>query len=496
MKYLNQLLLILLIATASVFAHGDKDHAEVDEQAQMEAHQPASSLTVRKTSTTIYALDLLLLMTAIVLVGLRYHAISEKQGSRVALSQSIPFALITAIILAATFGAISYVMPQSEAANVTPNNLAAHPSNAVDIDHITITKESQILFGVHTEQVIFDKLVRGITVTGIIRLPSQNRAEVTSPISGLVKSVGNFTVGAYVKKGEILAIIEQILSAPEIAALEATRTDLRAKTTELEAQAIQIQTKRNAAQVELTRAQKLYEVGAIALKQVQEAELQLKLAEEELEAAQLRAKITQVGEQKVNPTKAFSLSAPISGVISQSNFVAGAQAEVGKPLFVITNLDQVWLEAQVFEKDLAMGMAAKSGVFKTSAFPDLSLPIGAGSRNRLVTLGATVEAEKHTLPVIYEVANPQGKLREGMSAEITFDTSEGKAVVNIPKAALVDEQGQKVVYVYNGGEHFSRRLVKLGSEGATRVEIISGLETGERIVVSGLYQIRSGGTVQ
>lgn len=495
MKYLSHLLLILLLTSASVFAHDDKDHAEAN-QAQMETHQAISSLTARKTSPTIYALDLLLLMTAIVLMGLRYRAISEKQGKRVALNQSMPFALITALILAATFGAISYVIPQSEVASIVPKDLAANHLNAVDTDHLTISKESQILFGIHTEQVKLDKLVRGITVTGIVRLSPQNRAEVTSPISGLVKSVGNFTVGAYVKKGEVLAVIEQILSAPEIATLEATRTDLRAKTTELEAQAIQIQTKRNAAQVELARAQKLYDVGATALKRVQEAELQLKLAEEELEAAQLRTKILQVGEQKVNSTKIFSLSAPISGVISQSNFVAGSQAEVGKPLFVITNLDQVWVEAQVFEKDLAIIRTAKSGVFKTSAFPDLSLPIGSGSSNRLVTLGATVDAEKHTLPVIYEVTNPEGKLREGMSAEITFDTSDGQAAITIPKVALVDEQGQKVVYVYNGGEHFSRRLVKLGSEGATSAEVISGLKADERIVVSGLYQIRSGGTVQ
>lgn len=492
MKYLSQLLLILLIATASVFAHDGKD--DEPPQTQVEIHQPTSSLT--KTSSTVYALDLLLLLTAIILVGLRYRAISEKQGKRVALNQSIPFALITTIILATTFWAISYVMPQSEATNAVPKDLASNHLKVVDIDHITISKESQILFGIHTESATFDKLVRGITVTGIVRLPSQNRAEVTSPIAGLIKSMGNFTVGAYVKKGETLAVIEQILAAPEIAALEATRIDLSAKTAELEAQATQIRTKRNAAQVELARAQNLYEVGAIPLKRVQEVELQLKLAEEELEAAQLRAKITQVGEQKVNPTKTFSLSAPISGVISQSNFVAGSQAEVGKPLFVITNLDQVWVEAQVFEKDLAMVRAAKIGVFKTSAFPDLSLPIGAGSSNRLVTLGATVDAEKHTLPVIYEVTNPEGKLREGMSAEITFDTSDGQAVINIPKVALVDEQGQKVAYVYNGGEHFSRRLVKLGSEGATSFEVISGLEAGERIVVSGLYQIHSGGTVQ
>jgi multidrug efflux pump subunit AcrA (membrane-fusion protein) len=78
-----------------------------------------------------------------------------------------------------------------------------------------------------------------------------------------------------------------------------------------------------------------------------------------------------------------------------------------------------------------------------------------------------------------------------MSAQITIDTSQESNVISIPKSALVDEQGQKWVYVYSGGENFLKRIVTVGREGETNLEILSGLEIGERVVVEGLYQIRS-----
>jgi cobalt-zinc-cadmium efflux system membrane fusion protein len=491
MKYIFSLILALTLMISVAMAHGGEDHDDQSNQQQaIGIINKQDNITLAHTNYTPYVLDLLLFITVIAFINVRYRNLSQKAGRKAALSQTTPYAVISAMLLAGSVWAIHYVIPSSETSAVasTPIN---NPTN-LNPDLVTISKESQLLFGIQTEQAKLEKLVSGLIVTGVVRMQSQNRAEVVPPVSGRIKAVGSFTVGSYVKQGQTLAVVEQVLSATDIASLEATRTDLRAKTAELQAQATQALTRRNAAEIELERAKKLYDAGAVALKRVQEAELQLKLADEELKAANLRAEITQSGEKKVDPIKTFLLQAPISGLIIQSGFVSGSQVEAGKSVLTIANLDHVWVEAQVFEKDLSIVTSAKRAIFKTSAFPDLNIQIGEGSNNRLLTLGTTVDPEKHTLPVTYEVTNVDGKLRDGMNAEITIDTSNNREVVSVPKAAVVDEQGQKVVYVYNGGERFSKRIVKLGGEGQASFEVISGLDAGERIAVTGLYQIRAG----
>lgn len=493
MKYIFSLVLGLTLLVSVVMAHGDEDHDEKQEANQQQTisnvnKQDSTKLT--ELHYTPYMLDLILLIAVIAFISLRYRSLTQKVSQKAALKQTLPYAVITGVLLIGSIWAIHYVIPDPE-----PQVSASSPTtNLANLapDLITISKESQLLFGIRTEQVKLENLVSGVKVAGVVKMQSQNRAELVPPVSGRVRATGNFTLGSYVKQGQTLAVVEQVLSSTDVASLEVTRIDLRVKTAELQAQATQALTKRNAVQIELERTKKLYDAGAAPLKRVQEVELQLKLAEEELKATNLRAEITQVGEKKVDPIKSFPLQAPISGLIIQSNFASGSQVEAGKSLLTIANLDRVWVEAQVFEKDLATITSAKRAAFSTSAFPDLTIDIGEGTNNRLLTVGATVDAERRTLPVTYEVTNPDGKLRDGMTAEITIDTSGGREVISVPKAAVVVDQGQKFVYVYNGGERFSKRAVKLGSEGQTSVEIVSGLESQERVVVTGLYQIRSG----
>ncbi len=441
---------------------------------------------------TPYALDLLLLIVAVAFILSRYRAAARSSERGAAIRWSLPFAVIALSLFVASVAVVHYLLPAIE-----PRAAASEPVAPSETNTVSIPKESQLLFGIRTQEVTEEKIVSGVTATGVVKVRPQFRAEVAPPVSGRTQATGNFTVGSFVRQGQTLAIVEQVLSAPEAAGLEATRTDLRARTAELQAQAQQSLTRRNQAQIELSRAKKLYDAGAAPLRRVQEAEVALRLAEQELASAEQRASITQAGEQRVDPVRAFPLRAPISGMISEAAFTPGEQVEAGKSLFTIMNLDRVWIEAQVFEKDLGAITSAKRATFKTTAFPDQIFQIGEGTPNRLVAVGAAVDPEKRTVSVVYEVANPEAKLRDRMFAEITIDTTGGRAVVSVPKSAVIDEQGRKIVYVYDGGERFSRRAVTVGSEGQTRVEILSGLKSGERVVVEGIYQLRSsapGGT--
>lgn len=441
---------------------------------------------------TPFVLDLILLIAIITVIGTRYHSISQSAGYRSALIRTLPVAAAALLVFVLTAMAIHYYLPAIEPRDLSATDRAA-PAGAplTGSNRVFVPKESQVVFGIRTAEVKQEKIVSGVTVTGVIKVRPQFKAEVVPLVAGRSRAVGNITVGTFVKQGQTLAVVEQILSASEAAGLEATRTELKAKTAEMQAQAQQAVTRRNAAQIELTRAKSLYEAGAAPLKRVQEAETQLRLAEQEVAAAQQLRNISEVGEQRVNPIKTFPITAPISGVIAESHFTPGEPVEEGKRLFTIMNLDRVWIEAQVFEKDLATITTAQRATFKVAAFPNTVFQIGGGSDNRLITIGASVDPEKRTVPVVYEVANVAGKLRDGMMAEITIDTTGEQAVISVPKTALLDEQGRKYVFVFNGGEQFEKRLVTVGSAGQTDVQILSGLKPGERVVVEGIYQLRS-----
>ena len=118
----------------------------------------------------------------------------------------------------------------------------------------------------------------------------------------------------------------------------------------------------------------------------------------------------------------------------------------------------------------------------------IGTPDGDG---RLVSIGQTVDSQTRTVPVIYEVKNPLQRLRDGNFVEITIDTSGDTKVLAVPKASVVNEQGQTFVFVFTGGENFEKRPVALGAEGADFYEVKSGLKEGDRIVTEGVYQLRT-----
>ena len=363
MKHIFTFLLIMMLSV-SVMAHGGEDHKEQATNTTSTVNISNDQSGIFNYQYTPYVLDSVLIIAVLILLGLRYKTATRTVSQTQALKQTIPYGIVSIILLAISISAIHYVIPVKKPVVASIPTVSANK----DPNLITISKESQLLFGVRTQAVAKEQLISGLKVSAFIRSQTQNKAEIVSLISGRGKAIGKFTVGSYVKQGETLAVVEQILSVTEVAGLEITKLDLQSKKAELEAQATQALTRRNAAQIELERARKLYEAEAVPLKRVQEAELQLKLAEEELTATKLRVNITEIGEKRVNPIKTYPLQAPIAGVIVQNNFVSGSQVEAGKSLFTVLNLDRVWIEAQVFEKDMATISSAKKAFFKVPLF--------------------------------------------------------------------------------------------------------------------------------
>jgi cobalt-zinc-cadmium efflux system membrane fusion protein len=166
------------------------------------------------------------------------------------------------------------------------------------------------------------------------------------------------------------------------------------------------------------------------------------------------------------------------------NKAMGEQVAPGEAIVEIVALDTVWVEAPIFEKDLGKLAANAHVVFTTTAFP------GREFQGRLMNISKVIDEQSRTAKAIFEVANRSGELSIGMQANVRLDSGSPTPVLLIPREAVLDNEGKKIVYVLISGEEFERRDVVLGDEYEGRVAILSGVRSGERVVTQGAFQLK------
>ncbi|KAF0153850.1 MAG: RND family efflux transporter MFP subunit [Elusimicrobia bacterium] len=178
------------------------------------------------------------------------------------------------------------------------------------------------------------------------------------------------------------------------------------------------------------------------------------------------------------------MRSPVGGVVSLVQAAGGERVEKGWKLFEITDLSKVWVEARIYETEAAALPAVAGALVYSQA---LERPLKS---SRVVSVGASLDSESGTIPLVLEVPNPGGRLRIGSHVTLSVDSGPARTALAVPAGALVDEEGSFAVYVQDGGETFSRRLVETGLRDGDLVEIKSGLRAGERVVTRGAYKVR------
>jgi len=442
-----------------------------------------------------------------------------------------PFALAAILFFALGTAALAYFAPPRQSRVITAEAaVETAPTTPQIADALTgtvsIPKESQILFGIKTQPVEVRQITSGLKTTGIVRARPDARAVVVPPVAGRIVLRQGLSIGSAVGRGEQIGTVEQILDVSGQTELESQRLEVEAQQREVESQRLQIRntvlqlqgqqaeqrananqarTQLAQAQRELRRSENLVEVGAVPRRRVEEAQTAVRVAEQSVASAEQQVKLldnqikqTNAGQSifrapTVNqPTRSFPLTAPITGTVNEIKATSGQQVETGTELLSISNLSTVLIEANVFERDLSIVRQSTRASYTSAALSGEVYDIGtADGDGRLVSIGQTVNAESRAVPVIYEVINPLNRLRDGNFVEITIDTSGNTKVLAVPKSAVVREQGETFVYVLTGGETFERRAVALGAEGADFYEVKSGLKESDRVVVEGVYQLRT-----
>jgi RND family efflux transporter MFP subunit len=329
------------------------------------------------------------------------------------------------------------------------------------------------------------ELVPTLRTTGEIRATAGREARLTATAHGRVLIDEPMPVlGTRVKAGQVLArIVPQIDNAGDRVTLAAELRQARAELA--------------AAEAELARSQRLWDARTIPEKQLESARTRAEVARARVDAAGGKLRQFDVGTSgRGTGATTYQIRSPIAGTLVAIHVSPGQSVEDGERLFTVVDLDRVWLHADIFEPDIAAVEDATRATFRVDGY-DRTFPI-APPDGRVVTIGKLVDDKTRTVPMIFELANPDQQLRIGSFATVWIETGAPLRALALPESAIVDDAGRKVVYVQVEGEAFERRLVTTGLRSGGWVAIASGITAGERVVTHGAYEIKlaaAGGAV-
>ncbi len=372
------------------------------------------------------------------------------------------------------------------------------PAAAGNTGTVKFLMEQQWLIRMKLAQVEEQTVARQITSTGRVVPAANSQALVAPPVSGIIVGKGLPRVGQHVAQGQTIAVIQQTATSAEQAQVRAAGASVALENLRLEADrrtaAGEVESARvrlDLAQKEADRAQRLYERKAFSERQLQAAAADLKAAKASYDAAVKRVEALSssgpVAAARVNVGSAnasYTVRAPLNGYVTKVNKSIGEQVGPGEAIIEISNLDTVWVEAPIFERDLNRLGGNTSATFTTVAYQ------GQEFKGTVLDVGAVIDQQTRAAKVIFQLPNSGRALRLGMQADVRLDAGESVKAMIIPKAAVLDHEGKKMVYVLLSGEEFERREVTLGDEYGDRVAVLSGLNPGERVVTQGAYQIR------
>ncbi|HSM37601.1 MAG TPA: efflux RND transporter periplasmic adaptor subunit [Longimicrobiales bacterium] len=213
-------------------------------------------------------------------------------------------------------------------------------------------------------------------------------------------------------------------------------------------------------------------------------------AEELLESARRRLRYWDIPAEEIDrieesraPQKTLVLNSPASGIVVEKNVVQGARIMPGMDLYRIADLSTVWVEGEVFEKDLSLVRLGQMARVSFEAYP------GEVFSGRITYVYPTVSVESRTGRIRVELANPDLRLRPGMYAKLELESDADRAALVIPRSAVHFTGERSMVFVRAEDGLLSPREITTGLIAGGDIEVLAGLAEGEVVVSSANFLI-------
>ena len=337
---------------------------------------------------------------------------------------------------------------------------------------VTLAPEAVARAGIEISQATMVTSADRVRLPGVVEPNAYSQVTVTPLVGGRVVRV-SAQLGDRVRRGQALA---QVYS-PELAE---ARTKYLAATAMLDAH-----------DRELKRTQKLVEIGAVSRQEMERIHAEHAAQTAEVESARSRLQLLgAVDESPVADARndaTIEVPAPIDGVVTERMANVGLNVDPSTRLFSIVDLSNVWIVADVFERDLHLVRDGARASVTTNAYPDLALD------GRVSYIDPQINTATRTAKARIEVANPRGELRLGMYADVAIESASAPRIPSVPQGAIQNVGARQVVYlpVPNEPEKFIEREVRLGRSVGEVVEVVSGLAAGDAVVSKGSFFIRA-----
>ena len=380
-------------------------------------------------------------------------------------------------------------------------------------------KEAEPIVPVQVTAVRLDSIRRIISADGV--LFPQNQAAVTPKVGAPVRK---FYVnrGDHVREGQLLAVLENrdLAAAARESKGQYEQADANYKSTAnatVPEEVTKAQSDLRAAKEALDAAQKLLEnreklfrEGALARKQVDEAQVayaqarsQYEQAQQHLSALQSVGKHEQIrgAAAQVEAAKAHyqgaeaqlgytEIRSPITGVITDRATYEGEMASAGTPLLTVMDVSRVVARTNIPQNQAQL---LKVGNDATVNQPDG----GDQVAGKVIVVSPAVDPNSTTLQVWVQMANPEGRLRPGVSVHTSIVAETLTNAIVVPSAALLPSaEGETVLMVVGADSVAHERKVEVGVRESVKVQILSGVKPGEQVIIVGGVGLEDGAKVR
>lgn len=352
-----------------------------------------------------------------------------------------------------------------------------------------LSEEQMKSVGITLENIEMKELTSTIKANGLLRVPNNKKATVTSLYGGVIQTI-KVQIGDFVRQGQVLATI----SNPEYI--------------QVQEQYLTVNSRISFAEQEFRRQKELFDNDAGAKKNLQSAEAELKSLRTQRASLQRQLQLMGISPGKVTNGSLRSglvITSPISGTISNINAQIGSYVDVSSPVLDIIDNNSIHLDLQVFEKDLPKMKVGQIVHFKLTNNPETEYDA------KIYSIGSSFENESKTISVHANVTGNKTGLIDGMNITgiVSLDKSTTPA---IPDEAIVEADGKYYVFVQTdkkveehaeekGKTHkkesktvnFEKVEIVKGSTdmGYTAITSVSDIAPNAKIVIKGSYFVNA-----
>jgi cobalt-zinc-cadmium efflux system membrane fusion protein len=345
---------------------------------------------------------------------------------------------------------------------------------------VEISADAQQRSGIVITPATTTPMIQQLQATGTVQAIDSSVAHIRPLTRGRLQDV-MAKVGDRVVANQVLAQLDSIEAGEIMTQYNSARAELQRLRIQLAAQQRQVERNRRLAEIGAV-PQKEYE-----LSQTEQQALQEGIRAQESTIAGLTARLRRFGiaEPSGDAVPMMAIRAPFAGVVIRVAVAPGDVVESGADLFSVADLSTVYVQAQVYEKDLGQVRVGQTATVTIDSYP------GERLTGRVASISDLIDPQTRTAAVRCQVANPAARLKLDMLATVRFPTSAKRVALAVPTDAVQSVEGKPVVFIRMTPDHFSVRPVEVGNTSDGRTEIVRGLKEGEPVVSKGAFAVKS-----